>query len=115
MKQCDPHVLFSAIDRLIEMGMFCPRFLFLEYLKSGVLRCLQVLAKFRCQPLVRCQTFSLSLSLLLRTQLMSFINRGRGWLSLVRQNFQSCDHVMSLHMQVTDLGLLPLMGVLCWR
>lgn len=31
MKQCDPHVLFSAIDRLIEMGMLCPRFLFLEY------------------------------------------------------------------------------------
>jgi len=31
VKQCDPHVLFSAIDRLIEMGMFCPRFLFLEY------------------------------------------------------------------------------------
>ncbi len=31
MKQCDPHVLFSAIDRLIEMGMFRPRFPFLEY------------------------------------------------------------------------------------
>ncbi len=46
---------------------------------------------------------------------MSFINRGGGWFSLVRQNLQSCDDVMSFHVQVTDLGLLPLMGVLCWR
>jgi hypothetical protein len=46
---------------------------------------------------------------------MSFINRAVGWFSLVRQNLQSYDHVMSLHVQVTDLGLLPMMGVLCWR
>jgi hypothetical protein len=100
---------------LLRWGCSSLGFSFLNIMKSRVLRCLQVLAKFRCQPLVRCQTFSLSLSLLLRTQLMSFINRAVGWFSLVRQNLQSYDHVMSLHVQVTDLGLLPLMGVLCWR
>ncbi len=66
MKQCDPHVLFSAIDRLIEMGMFCPRFLFLEYYEIKSLQMsasagrIQMSAScqvsdifFKCQSLVK--------------------------------------------------------------